>query len=423
MHRDALGGSHSVEMMPAFLAPPREPPPSPPSPVPLPPEMILNPVPAQPEQELRIEFEEPELAEPTSSGSFSENWLTGNDGRMDGMVKVWDGRARRLDGLPPWCEVLDSAPLELGERLDYRGPYPFWMRNEDGLLWGPISYERVEQYLLAAAPNIPPRLRISSDEVDWIDLDLFAKLSSQEFMIKPPPLPQSRNFEGELKRRSVTAILAALAARGQSGRLVLEGERPNQWREIHLEEGRPSYVLSNAPEHRLPELLAQHAMLTREGTGALLHGVLGSKLTIEQIASQHSSDIARNWPLVMRDRLAEIFQWSAGRYAFDPQGTPWRREPFSRATFSVLIDMVNRSIPENALVDSLSPWLNRALRPSETLTSTGKKLGLPPQAWQFALELAKGRTIASLQKISPDQKKTLIVAYILIEAGLILTPL
>jgi hypothetical protein len=130
------------------------------------------------------------------------------------------------------------------------------------------------------------------------------------------------------------------------------------------------------------------------------------------------TDINRYWPLMMRERLAEVFRWSSGRFAFDADAEPPRGTPFARTLHQVVFDAVHRSLSLADLTAMLGPRMQERLSKTDGFPSLLRALGLGERQAALADKLGTRKTLGELvAKAGPDAHPLLVLAYLMLELG------
>jgi serine/threonine-protein kinase len=358
-----------------------------------------------------------------------ESWLFAKND-MPGVVSVSDQRAQVLADTPPWATVgTQPAPRAASDNKPvkrdggYRGPHPFWLQNEAQMIWGPCDYGVIRRYLASAHERAGHTFRIAAYQTPWVDLDIFASLTGQELFRGGEPLPKKGFFNGSLRSRSLASVLASIGAARSTGRLVIVGEDPHRppRREIHVLEGVPTYIATDSPKLQLPELLARRALITAESGPAIMHEVLYRLEPIESVAVRHAGvSLEEHYSLLMRERAGELFYWRTGNYAFDHEFVPARTTPVARSLFTLVASAIARTKTEEELRQAAAAWGELKLAPTDRLSSCFRELSLSDEQAVAARQLWEGTPLSALLKRFPAEQRTyLVVAYVLVETGLV----
>jgi serine/threonine protein kinase len=324
----------------------------------------------------------------------------------------------------PW----DSHGLEEGA---YTGTYRFWLKDIGGRKLGPLSFEQVQRLVRAEAHlRLTAKAQISADDLCWSDLDLFAELTGQEGLLfdENARLPVEGDLVGFLDQRSMASLSALITRERLTGRLMMtpEGLRRSIYREIHLVKGAPTYVFANEEALQLPEVLVQRKVLARERLPEAIHTSLKTNRPLDEIASslpegpvapQHAGHRVRT--LWMKDRLVDMYRWTAGRFVFVAVQAE-EAQPWARSLFSLLPELVHRSFSPELLRSFTLGYLKAKFKPTPKLETELDELGLSPVQKEIALKLASGKKLSTLIMMRPEEERLhLLVTYILVEAELL----
>jgi hypothetical protein len=219
-----------------------------------------------------------------------------------------------------------------------------------------------------------------------------------------------------LGRQSLVAMLLELHRKKRTGRLVLTNGKER--REIHLIEGRLSYVYSEHVRLQLPRFLVERLSL---GPKELEDRIVES-LTLDRflaLAADRSGAVHRD---LMRLRFEECLNWRQGDAVFHKDLEPLRppsalisSEPLGHLTARAMAR--TRSEPE--LLESLEFALDRPLTAvvhrSELLAALK-----PDRHWTPLINsLLDGRTIRSAARdAGPAARTSLSLALVMLEGRL-----
>lgn len=388
-------------------------------------------VPAGPEPEIVIAFtddDQPQSSIPPIPRSTS--WLFGDEEKSE--MRVTSADDRRADSLfdtPPWQAIgalhVASGQPDQPEAYDggYRGPLPFWLRHENGMVWGPLEWRKLKSTLDVDGPRDGARYYLAGHETSWVDHTVMAQLAGQERWLKSEALPGSR-LVGVIEKRSLCSVFGTLWANAATGRLVLLGDSSEglMRREIHLVSGVPVYISSDHPRLQIADLLIRHQLLKPEEVPQVMRDVLHSLTPLEEAAARYSTmDVESAFALVMRDRAAEIFSWKRGHFAFDAEYTPLRHRAIARSLIPFAKQCVGRAKNDDELTDLVRPYMNSPLLPTDRIAAGVRDMNLSGDQAIAARNLARGTPLAQLLKKEGAPRTYLVLAYVLVETGL-LTP-
>ncbi len=346
------------------------------------------------------------------------------------IVSVADSRA--APHTPPWVHLgmvpgaeLDYPPGTVHDG-GYRGPSPFWLKNQDDLYWGPVGWPELAGYLANGLERSAHHLMASADGQGWLDLEhLGALLGVESWCVRAPSSIQGR-LRGNLRRRSLTSVLAALWRNRETGRLVLSAEDPltDAWRELHVIEGVPTFVTSNAPRVSLLDLLAKQQLLRPDDLPKVIHTAVQERVPVELAARKRGLiDVDQNLPLVVRERAVELFGWRLGQFVFEQGYMPLRVRPIAKSCLALATMALLRASAERELLHDIGAHSDKKLVPTARFDQSLLDLGFNDVQMDVARLLAKGQTIhALMRKDGVDKKALALVSYILVEAELLVSP-
>ena len=308
----------------------------------------------------------------------------------------------------------------------YTGPNPLYLRDPQDRIAGPFGFEELLKYCDPKEGNVVKD--VSSDKETWMDVATFASLSGLDFMAPDTSALRNVVMLGKLDQRSLVQVLSRLARTQRTGRLVImstgSGKKVSR-REIDIVKGAPTFVYADTGKLQLPSLIIKRDIVNEDLMPEIFHAVIKHKKSLEEIISRKAAmNLARHRPLFMRDRLAEVFTWRSGKFAFDANTVPRSRMPFAPSLLTVLVEAVHRSWSRHELTSTLEWKLPRKLEKSERFDEVIAQMELSKSQEQVARRLADGRPLNALLKKYPnDSLILLILAYVLTEMDLLLTPL
>ena len=343
-------------------------------------------------------------------------------------ILTGDGRLEIPDSSDVINDLLDwatssTAAVEPSLELEYgKGPSRgrLKVRDPKGNVSGPYGYSDLVNYR-GTKPS-----EISADGTRWMDIRTFVQISGID-RLAPNPLPLRRvTMVGKIENRSVCSLFAQLGKERSSGRLVLmeSGHRDAARREIYVLRGAPVFVYSDHPTLQLPSLLSKHEIVREDQLDELIAQVVERQKPLLDLVPWHAfTDLNRYWPLMMRDRLVEVFRWGSGRFAFDADAEPPRSTPFARSLLQVLTEGVHRSFNISELSSMLAPKMTAKLQRAESFASILRLLSLTEKQTELANRLGARKTLGELlRKSSGDTHPQLVLAYVLLEAGALVAP-
>ena len=308
----------------------------------------------------------------------------------------------------------------------YTGPNPLFTKTGTGKIDGPFGYNELLKFCDPREGNSVRE--ISPDKETWMDAATFAQLSGMDFIAPDTAALRNVIMLGKLDQRSLVQVLSRLARTQRTGRLVvMEGGSGKKVarREIDIVKGAPTFVYADRPNLQLPSLILTREIVNADLMPEILHQIIKHKKSIEEVISRKAAmNLARHRPLFMRDRMAELFTWRRGKFAFDASTLPRSTTPFAPSLLTILVEAVHRSWSRDELIEKLEWKMSRRLEKSERFDDVVAQMDLSKAQDQAARRLAEGRPLVQLMKKYPnDSLVLLIVAYVLTEMDLLLAPL
>jgi serine/threonine protein kinase len=344
------------------------------------------------------------------------------------VLSVADRRAELLAHTPPWQGVVtqlqrtnpDGTPHAYD--AGYRGPTPFWLKNEEDIIWGPVDHRSLRNYLSTDTERAVHRFMLASTGTQWIDLDAFAILSGQEALLDVPPLDAAQAL-GNLKQRSLASVLSKLWAVRATGSLVMTGEgaRP-PFRAFHVRDGAPIYVQTDATRLQLPDLAIRHRLVRPDLIAELMQELLSTLQPFEVLVARRAQvALEQCYPLLMRERALEPFTWKAGHYAFRADLVPQRGIPFQRSLLQLAYQGMMKTRTDLDVAPHFEATPDLRLAPTDRWGPGVRALGLSDADGKLLTEIAQGLPLAQLLKRrTPEDQATIrMMAYTAIELGLL----
>jgi len=317
--------------------------------------------------------------------------------------------------LPRWAP--ETAPSQPGS-APYFGPHPFFARTADGTARGPLDYSVLVSLCEARSP---PVIEVSPDGDHWYDLSRFAFLAGLDaFLPERSPLKNVTTM-GVLEETSLVHVFAKLGANQATGRLmVMTGSNLSVRRELVLTRGALAYVFADRSDLHLPTIALRREMVTRDRLDAAVHYSLLEQVPFDEgLRKAIGSRSTRYRGLLFRERLAEMFRWRQGKFAFDASLV--EPPPFGTIAPSVLqplFDMVTRCYDIQELHAKLAPFMGAKLAPTTGFEWVLRDLDLGRALEGVAHRLREGKSIGQLVRRAPDQELPfLAIGYILLESG------
>lgn len=283
---------------------------------------------------------------------------------------------------------------------------------------GPLDYSVLVSLCEA---RTPPVLEVSPDGDHWYDLSRFAFLAGLDaFLPERSPLKNVTTM-GVLEETSLVHVFAKLGANQATGRLmVMTGSNLSVRRELVLTRGALAYVFADRSDLHLPTIALRRELVTRDRLDAAVHYSLLEQIPFDEgLRKALGSRSTRYRGLLFRERLAEMFRWRQGKFAFDASLV--EPPPFGTIAPSVLqplFDIVTRCYDIQELHAKLAPVMGAKLQPTPQFEWVLRDLDLGRALEGVAHRLRDGKSIGQLVRRAPDQELAfLAIGYILLESG------
>jgi hypothetical protein len=277
----------------------------------------------------------------------------------------------------------------------------------------------------------------------WIDFGRFARLLGADVLVDDGrPLEQvvevgslrpeagpggiggiGAGLAGELdasglRATSLVALLAELARRRASGRLVIvDPLEPRAGRRlVELRQGAPVYVGAPTALHHHGELLVAAGLVRRDELGDLLLEVARRDEPLDVIVARRK----RVDPRELRLRLADAFRWSGAKFALDADATGSVDGPLAPSLLALCLSGARRSTRPELLRRHLEPKQRTRYLAEAGFADTVAQLELGARLTELALVFARRETLAEVARERPDELGAiLLLAYLLLEVGAI----
>ena len=300
-----------------------------------------------------------------------------------------------------------------------------WVRDSEGQELGPLTWSELTHVLrMEASDGNPEDSSISADRKSWIAASRFVRLAGIEAILQGnDSLPHTARFQGHLSHRSVASLFAAISHRSTTGRLMLRVEDNKQSArfDIHVDEGRPTFVFTNEPHLQLPNLLIVKGILAEDKLPQYIGTVLRTAKTLEEAVRNHVQfDVAEYRGAVMKERLRHLLGWRNGRFAFDESAQPASRRPFAPSLLALLPDLVYRTLSTEELEQELKRIQGQPFTRAPEASERLQEMGLTRSQRGVAERILAA---ADLSEVIPSngrvRKAYTTMAYVLREMGLI----
>ncbi len=239
-----------------------------------------------------------------------------------------------------------------------------------------------------------------------------AVLSRQRTVRPPLPTPQ---YEGNLARLPLARVLHVLAGEGAEGQLDLR--RDPVVKSVFLESGDPVFVTSNVSSELFGEFLVGRRVISAEQLQrALEQSTISGARLVETLLAQEvlpPHALYRHLADQVRERILEMFTWSAGRFAFyDGVAPPDAGIPLGLRSYALIHMGVQEQVPLGTIRAALERVRDQTIQLSEEPLPSS--LGLSGREQRILRSLEAERcSIAELVRRERDEEQVLRLVYLL----------
>jgi len=316
----------------------------------------------------------------------------------------------------------------------YEGDHPFWARDARGELLGPMK--RTDLWLVmqkCAELQLADRVLVSADKERWVSAHEFVRWIGQESLLDAMmaslatgDMSTMPRLRGKLQQHGPIRVLAQAGRDRVSGRLIFvrEAVGHEERLEVHVVNGRPTFVYSSDPALQIPELLADRGLLPRDRLEEAVHQCLLQERSLEVIIADEVGVELGQWRnALMKQRLSRLLQWTSGRFMLDEQTLPGATRAFAESLLGVSKELAYRVLSEDQLRIQLAPFLAHPPRPTEHLRAGLVDLRLTQAQAQLLHRLFKARRLGDGVDAEPQNARmALAILYVLVEADLLFRP-
>jgi len=304
--------------------------------------------------------------------------------------------------------------------------HPLWIRAPGGAVLGPFGPTEAldtSRTLLDGSPVAT--VSISADGRRWLGADRMGQLIGEPVVDSMADLPDGEP-SGDLGQYSLTSLIGHLARTRATGRLIVLRKSPHGpiRRQLGIQNGRLISVgCSTDPFEVWSQALSSGARAHE--LKAILHRCIDQGVPVTDIASPDDSQALRPHQLeLMQAHLQSLLAVDHGLFSMvaEPVAAPSICAPIP--LMRLLPVVVSRARRSHSLRQTLGPYEQVALVRSERFDVEARTLDLSPANQRRLEPFGHGQTLKeSLRACGSgrDQKLGLVLAYLLIELGL-LTP-
>jgi serine/threonine protein kinase len=316
--------------------------------------------------------------------------------------------------------MADSQSIPLAEPVNteryYNDAHPFHVRYQDGTI---LTATGLDECLQMCDPHGRTAVAISCDRETWVEIPVFARLCGFDYLAPDTTPLKKVKMVGVIEERSLASVFNQLSTRRMTGKLVImdKGVTRVARREIDVVGGAPVHVYGDHAGLQFPRLYVQHDLLKKELVPELVVQVIKQRQSLEEIARRQAFiDLNPYRAVLMRDRLAELFSWRYGRFAFDAGREMRGATPFASSVLKVLPDAVQRGYTAHELRHILEPYLVMKMKRVDNFDAVLAEMGLKDKQMTAARRLGQRTPLGKLlERHSNEMHVQLAMAFILIE--------
>lgn len=324
----------------------------------------------------------------------------------------------------PLASIMDYMPTEAAPMVEvsrsseryYSDSNPFHIRFEDGSV---LTATGFDECLRFCDPHGRRANAVSVDRDNWLDLQTFARLCGLDYLTPDTTPLKKVKLVGVLEERSLASVFGHLSKHRLTGRLVVmdKGVSRVARREIDVIHGAPVFVYADHLGLQFPQLYVLHDLVKRDLMPELVVQAIRQRQTLEDVMRQKAFiDLNQYRPVLMKDRLAELFTWRYGRYAFDAGRESRGTTQFAPSLIRTLPDAVQRGYTETELRKVMEPYMSLKLRRSESFDAQLQDLGLKGPQLAAARRLGQRALLGQLvKKYANEAHVQLAMAFVLVE--------
>jgi len=304
----------------------------------------------------------------------------------------------------------------------YEGPHPCFIRDHEGSVVGPWSYEQALAIVkLEVKAGYGEQVGVGVVEGDYIRGRQMMELLGMFTMVRGEMNLDSSliNSDG----RPPIKVFAEYTRNPISGRLVLfrEGNTHGDYREVEMLAGEPTFVWTENEDLQYPQMLVSKRLLRTEAVVELAHHAVRERRPLEAVAgSRLGTDLSRYRSMLMKERLVDLFAKGYSYYALRERVDIGHTESFAPNLLQVALELSFRCISRDEITGYLAARAGRKVSVAGDYDRIMARLSLSPDILQAANLITKGKTLDKLLDQNPQQRRTLsTLAYFLLEAELI----
>jgi serine/threonine-protein kinase len=304
----------------------------------------------------------------------------------------------------------------------YSGLYPFWLRSQGQVEFGPCSLVDLLQMIRSRIPShAKGTIEVSGNRTHWVPLSRYMVMTAQDVLEQDMPIVDGV-VSGLVEGLGVISLLGQIAEHRPTGRLRImhHAQTKVDTTEIQLMYGLPTHVSTNDTSLETPEQLLRYRILDEKSLAECMHAVVTEERPLHQIVAQRSSiDLGQHWVRFMLARLEPLMTWDVATYTF-LNVPPDYVVPFAPSLLSLLPTLIQRVKTIDQLKSVLSYAMEMGFERSERFDRLLPVLGLTSSQLVGLNPFGLTRTLGEALRCSlGGEKLALTMGCILIHLGMI----
>lgn len=301
----------------------------------------------------------------------------------------------------------------------------FWLRDSLDHHVGPLTFDELCIALrLEVLDRSLERCMVAADPRpnNWQSApELLATVRSAAVARLEPPSLSVSGTQGWIDPTAIPSILVRASRGEMSGRIIVASTASARsvFFEVHLVEGRPSYVETNDLSLQFPTVLVDRGALAEDDIPILVSDAWMHDGSFESSARRLAGiDVEEHRAGIMRRRLRSLLKMSNGTWLIDPTFAPTERRAIAPSFLTLLPRLVREALPRSMVEAALLPHLRQPLSAHAGVSESVEVLGFTSGERTIAEELLAA---PRLESALPDQEELrrayATVAYLLVASA------
>ncbi len=316
-----------------------------------------------------------------------------------------------------WAFVVD--------RQVYDGSYPFHLRDHEGAMIGPCSYEQALTIVqLEIQAGFGEQVGVGTEPGNYIRGRQMMELLGMSTLVRGERTIDSGVMDSE--DRSPIRVFADYTRHPISGRLILFRDRTmhGDYREIEMVGGEPTFVWTETEALQYPQLLVSKRLLHKDAIVEFAHKAVRERRPLEAIAgAQLGTDLTRYRGMLMKERLVDLFSKGYSSYALRERTEMANTESFAPNLLQVALELTFRCLPREMITGHLGMHGAHKMAVADDFDRLMSRLTLSPEILRAVALLQKGRPLNRLVEQHPKQTRTLSTLSLFMVEAQLLSPM